>query len=82
MAILFEYKLYWFASQCQHVILLPPGDNPTAVNKYYYYYYYYVKITRMTLAGGGVGKCRPLLTEDTGVVPGSVPGWWRRFLYR
>jgi hypothetical protein len=19
---------------------LPPGDNPTAVNKYYYYYYY------------------------------------------
>jgi hypothetical protein len=22
--------------------LLPPGDNPIAVNKYYYYYYYYV----------------------------------------
>ena len=22
-----------------HIILLPPGDNPTAVNKYYYYYY-------------------------------------------
>ena len=20
---------------------MPPGENPTAVNKYYYYYYYY-----------------------------------------
>jgi len=29
---------------------------------------------RMTLTSGGVRKYRPLLTEDTGVIPKNVPG--------
>jgi hypothetical protein len=33
-----------------------------------------VKITRMTLTSGRVRKYKPLLTEDTGVIPKNVPG--------
>jgi hypothetical protein len=33
-----------------------------------------VEITRMTLNSGRVRKYRPLLTEDTGVIPKNVPG--------
>jgi hypothetical protein len=33
-----------------------------------------VYITRMTLTIGRVRKYRPLLTENTGVVPKNVPG--------
>ena len=32
------------------------------------------QITRMTLTSGRVRKYRPLLTEDTGVIPKNVPG--------
>jgi hypothetical protein len=32
-----------------------------------------VQITRMTLTSGRVRKYRPLLTEDTGVIPKNVP---------
>jgi hypothetical protein len=33
-----------------------------------------VEITRVTLTSGRVRKYRPLLTEDTGVIPKNVPG--------
>jgi hypothetical protein len=33
-----------------------------------------VQITRMTLTSGRVRKYRPILTEDTGVIPTNVPG--------
>jgi hypothetical protein len=33
-----------------------------------------VKTTRVTLTSGRVRKYRPLLTEDTGVIPKNVPG--------
>jgi hypothetical protein len=33
-----------------------------------------VLIRRMTLTSGRVRKYRPLLTEDTGVIPKNVPG--------
>jgi hypothetical protein len=33
-----------------------------------------VQITRMTLTSGRVRKYRPLLAEDTGVIPKNMPG--------
>jgi hypothetical protein len=37
-------------------------------------YTFDVYITRITLTSGRVRKYRPLLTEDTGVIPKNVPG--------
>ena len=34
--------LFYVVLVCKCV--LPPGDNPIAINKYYYYYYYLLKI--------------------------------------
>ena len=34
--------LFYVVLVCKCV--LPPGDNPIAVNKYYYYYYYYKSV--------------------------------------
>ena len=36
-------------------------------------YRIFLWITRMTLTSGRVRKYRPLLTEDTGVIPKNVP---------
>jgi hypothetical protein len=38
-----------------------------------------VQITSMTLTSGKVRKYRPLLTEDTGVIPKNVPGYSNDF---
>jgi hypothetical protein len=58
-------------------IVLPPGDNPIAVNKYYYYYYYYYLHEDLRM----FGRRRNEVATKASALRQVVLVWKKKFLY-